>query len=259
MKFKYTNWLIGLGLITSLLACTDHRLGGVLSPVQQRLKTVSGSLNSTYTYDSQNRLATISKPTGGLSTFIYDDVQKYTEVRQFANASDQANGTRTTFPYSFPNKDFTTTIYSFNNGATNYYSMIDEIHYTVDPLTPSHLRSVTRYYYSTQRDVRVYEYTGDNITKGTFSFGRVSLGDKTYEYDNKINPFFGSTDPDIDDIQRFSRNNVVKITSTYPPIAGGYPDEVITYAYEYNQQGLPTKRTTTQGGTGVTTYSYESY
>lgn len=261
MKLPYKIWLIGLGLVASLLACTDHRLGGVLSPAQLRLKTVSGLLNNTYTYDSQNRLATISKPTGGLVVFAYDDVQKYAELKQFDNAADQTSGTRITFPYSFPNKDFSTTIYTFLGTIPNYYNPVDEVRYTVDPLTPSHVRSVTRYYNSSQRDVRVYQYTGENISKGTFSFGRVSLGDKIYEYDDKVNPFFGSTDPDLDDIQRFSRNNVVKITSVYPPppVVGGYPDEVITYNYEYNQQGLPTKRTTTRGGTGVITYTYESY
>ena len=259
MLYKYTNWLIALGLAMSLLACTDHRLGGALSPAQLRLKTITGSLNNTYSYDSQNRLATIAKPTGGLVVFAYDDVRKYAEYKQYDNAADQTSGTRITFPYSFPNQDFSTTIYTFSSTIPNYYNPVDEVRYTVDPLLPSHLRSVTRYFMSTQRDVRVYDYRGDNITKGTFSTGRISLGDKAYEYDDKINPFFGSTDPDLDDIQRFSRNNVVKITSSYPPIAGGYADQVVTYQYEYNQQGLPTKRTTTQGGTDITSYVYESY
>ena len=259
MLLKYTTYFIGFVLAISLLACTDHRLGGALSPSRFRLRTVTSSLNTTYTYDNQNRLATISKSSGVLSVFAYDDIQKYADLKQFSSAADQTTGIRITFPYSFPNKDFTSTIYSFFSTNPYNYNQIDQTSYRVDPLTPSHIQAVTRYLNSSQQDVRVYAYTGDNITTGRFTLGRVSEGTKTYEYDGKINPFFGSTDPDLDDIQRFSRNNVVKITSSYPPIAGGYPDQVITYQYEYNQQGLPTKRTTVEGGRDVATYGYESY
>lgn len=258
MKLNYINWLLCLGVAMSLLACTDHRLGGNLSPAQLRLKSVSGSLNRTYTYDGRNRLATTAKANGALDVFDYDDVQQFAQVRQFANAADQTRGTRITFPYSFPNRDFFTTYYSFSGSATDPGNQVDQTAYFVDAAKPTQLLGVTRNYLTNNRDFRQYQYSGDNITKATFGIGRVMLGDRLYEYDNRLNPFFGSTDPDLDDIQRFSRNNVVKVTY-YPSGVSAPATEVISYGYEYNPQGLPTKRTTTQGGTDVTTYSYESY
>lgn len=258
MRLKFTPYLLALAVAIGLLSCTDHRLGGVLSPAPLRLKTVSGFLNSTYTYDGQNRLATITKATGALDVFVYDDGQQFAQVRQFASAADQTQGIRLTFPYRFPNQDFLTTYYSFSSSTIGLGSQVDQTAYFVNPARPTQLQGVTRNYLSSTRDVRVYEYTGDNITKGTFIIGRVTLGDRIYEYDDKINPFFGSTDPALDDLQRFSRNNVVKITPVAPP-GGGPASPVISYSYEYNPQGLPTRRTTTQGSSDVSTFLYEPY
>lgn len=259
MSISLKSFIVSVGLAMSLFACTDHRLGGVLSPARLRLKTAeAGSLNSTYTYDSQNRLATLSKNDGSLGVYKYDDVNKYAELRQYVNPADQTSGVHITFPYSFDGTDFTSTTYTFN--SYNYFgNTVDVARYSFDPNNKGHIIYVARNTLSPGIDQRSYQYTGENITKRRFSQGRILYGDKVYEYDNKINPFFGSTDPDIDDIQRFSRNNVVKTTLSPPIGTSGIPDQITVYEYEYNSQGLPTKRTIKQGGTEVITYTYEAY
>lgn len=258
MKLKYINWLLVLGLAMSLPACTDHRLGGSLSPAQLRLKTVSGSLNRTYTYDSRNRLATATTAAGALDMYVYDEVQQSAQVKRFVNPADQTQGTRITFPYTFPNQNFTINYYSFSSTTAGLGNYVDQDQYAVNPSNPTQVSSIRRYTLTNPLlDRRSYQYTGDNVTNEGYSSGRIVNLNRVYEYDSNINPFFGSTDPDLTDIQRLSRNNVVKVTTT-DPVNAQY-SEVVSYSYEYNQQGLPTKRTTTQGGTDVTTYSYESY
>lgn len=96
--------------------------------------------------------------------------------------------------------------------------------------------------------------TGENITTANSVSGRTVLLFGKLEYDDKLNPFFGLMDPNIDPIQQFSRNNRVKFTDNLT-------NTVTTYVYEYNQQGLPIKRTATRNENTleVLTYTYESY
>ena len=120
-------------------------------------------------------------------------------------------------------------------------------------------KRVTSFYTSDNQNNQVsrvgsgYTYTGENITGSTGFSGRTSLPGSVKEYDDKINPFFGLMDPNIDPVQRYSRNNFVKSESP------GFPAFVSFYAYEYNAQGLPTKRTESGFRIEVTTFTYEAY
>ncbi|GAB2599169.1 hypothetical protein [Spirosoma areae] len=106
---------------------------------------------------------------------------------------------------------------------------------------------------ATARNGASYTYTGENITKANSFSGRDRGPDGFYEYDDKINPFFGLLDdPNVDPQLRCNRNNIIK---SYAP---GFPNSDRSYQYEYNPQGLPTKRTTV-GTNEVVTYTYKSY
>ncbi|GAB4004722.1 hypothetical protein GCM10028808_02930 [Spirosoma migulaei] len=266
MRTSITPLVIALGFLVSLFACSDHRLGGSLSPVRLRLKTVAGGgLNTTYTYDSQNRLASISKADGSLGIISYGDPDhKYsangldnTLFVQLPNPADQTTGAITLYPRNLDGTTFSATKYSLVNSRPGNYRF-QNYQYTFD--ANRHISTI----YSVDPNVNpsgdffTFTYTGENITRGAYSYvgGHFNAGVFAYEYDDKINPFFGLLDPDIDPLDRFSRNNRVKSSSS-----SFSNTPVTTYEYEYSSQGLPTKRTTKQDGTivSVLTYTYESY
>ena len=253
MCTPFKSWIGVLGLIVSLFACSGQQSDGPQSPVRLRLKTNGGS---TYTYDGQNRLATISNTTKSFSgVFSYDDPAKaYAYYKQYANPTDRTTGTAIEFPYSFDNNDFSTKEFHIVNSDI-YFPIVDKstsYHFDV----AKHMIDVTTVTGGTRFDFSEYIYTNENATEGKFRTQRTYLYRNVYEYDDKINPCFGLTDPGLDDLQRFSRNNVVKKTSIDP---NGNTTSVVSYIYEYNAQNLPTKRTTTQGGSELITYTYESY
>ncbi|GAB4049976.1 hypothetical protein [Spirosoma litoris] len=258
MKLNLSYLFVLVALAGSLFSCTDHRLGGTLSPVKLRLKTIqSGAAITTYAYDSQNRLATITKSDGSLNALSYDDAGKqYTYFSEYPKASDQTTGLITLYPYNLSGTSFSATQYPIVNSATFFPVKNATFSYGFD--TNKHL---TGFYKSdgadnaSARGGASYTFVGENISTSSPFFGRTTSPAYSYQYDDKINPFFGLFDPAIDPVQRFSRNNVVK---------ADYPSNTamsMTYEYEYNQQNLPTKRTTKQAGTitEVTTYTYESY
>ena len=258
MKLNFSSLLITVGFAIILFSCTDHRLGGDLSPARLRLKTVqSGTAITTYIYDNQNRLSTISKSDGSLSVLSYDDLGKqYTYYSEYLNASDQTKGLVTLYPYTLDGTTFSAKQYPILNSAPYKGVTIATFNYGFDAN-----KHINEYYKSDGDDnaaARIgagYTSSGENIATSTAFSGRTNSPGYLYGYDDKINPFFGLMDPTLDPAQRFSRNNVVKADLT------GYPNNLMTYAYEYNPQGLPTKRTATSNNTVTTvlTYTYESY
>lgn len=273
MRLNFITWLVTLGFTISLFACSDHRLGGSLSPVQLRLKSIQrGSLTTTYAYDSQNRLSSISNSDGGLAVVAYGDPDKKyvttdaeaakTYFVSFTSASNQAkgNGNITPYPLVLDGASFLAIQYNLVNSKIAYSPRIRDYSYTFD--ATKHLSVFSDYNDSSGPDLNTFEYsyTSENITTEKFSMaaGHGDVGTNTYVYDDKINPFFGLFDTSIEVVQRFSRHNV--LSSVYVSNRGS-ATITSTYEYEYNQQGLPTKRTKKQAGSvvEVLSYSYEPY
>lgn len=118
-------------------------------------------------------------------------------------------------------------------------------------------------------------YNGRNITTYTFSDGNLVReegreGTVIYEYDNKNNwqyknnliiTTFSALRNPFDAI--FSKNNIVKITvrgsqGEVRPGELSYENTTVTFQYEYNSDGYPTKVTQTKDGRvqKVTEYQY---
>ncbi|GAB3943129.1 hypothetical protein GCM10028805_08860 [Spirosoma harenae] len=256
-----------LGLLLNLSSCVDHRLGGTLSPVRLRLKTTDdGTTRTTYSYDSQNQPISITR-NQVVNTIMYGDPQRiYTSSESEANhifyitpsSSTPGQGEIVVYPPVLTNTRFTATRYNYSTATKIYYSVrLRYFDYTFDGsgrLTSYADRSDT----NPDLNSYGYTYTGENITRQDVSTaGGHGLNYRIdYTHDDKINPFYGLWDPEIETRLRFTRNNMISARSQ-----GLSSNDDIVYTYEYNQQGLPTKRTTVRNGvqSGVLTFTYESY
>ena len=186
-----------------------------------------------------------------------DTVQR--ALPQYPNPEDQTTGSALLFPYSTTGRTSYPT-YTYAIIRSNLAIITNSENYFLS--ASGHVNSIWRgpgnvVTNPNQFDTHVYSftYTRENIATIVRNTFKSNDYINVYEYDTKINPFFGSTDPSLDDTQRFSLNNVTKITTIYP----NSTQQTVVYQYEYNQQGLPTKRTTIQGGTDVFIYIYETY
>lgn len=195
MQFNFRSLLMLVCLASSLFSCLDHRLGGTLSPVQLRLKTVQSSTGlTTYTYDNQNRLSTIAKTDGSLNVLSYDDVgKKYIYFNEYAKDTDQTTGQVTLYPYNLDGTSFTAYRYPIINSTPFYGITNATFSYGFD--ANKHL---VRYYQTdgrddatTQRGLASITYVGEDIVGSTRYGGRVSSPFFLYQYDSKISPFFG--------------------------------------------------------------------
>lgn len=277
MLFNIRSLAICLLLAINLFSCIDHRLGGPSSPVQLRLRSVqrtaqNGGTNYTYTYnyDSQNRPVSIDRIINGtnrLAVIAYGDPQlRYVNTLpeanrtfyvEYSNPADQTQGQATLYPLPLDGVSFTAKRYSLLNGKV-YYSIYDRTYqYNFDATKRINSFSEIGSTSPIDQNNYSYAYSGDNVTSEQFSTaaGHGVRGTATYTFDGRPNPFFGLLDPSIDPTTRFSRNNITSVTYSTTSLPN------VAYAYEYNAQGLPTKRTATYGGAVTETllYTYESY
>lgn len=237
---------MGLFLVSTILACSDHAFPP-LSASGFRLKTIErANRSTTLTYDQTNRVTSYINSFGEKGLFFYDDQGRYTEFKRLANAQDPTIGTRMLFTYTNGTNDFTFNRYSFQSSSEN---RIANGNYSLD----SNKRVMGFNEFTPALNAQTYTYTGDNITAITFTLGR-SQTRRTYEFDDKPNPFYGLILPGFDEYLRYNRNNVIKVTQLDQ--TGGM-QSMEEYVYEYNDKGLPTK-VTKKDGTGEIRLSYES-
>jgi hypothetical protein len=265
-----TNFIRSLflfvGLSAILGACTDHRQGE-LAPNRLRLKrTISTYANfpgtTEFSYDSLGREAGFTygnfkgsftyNVRGQVATYIYAG-----PVISVVNGYTNYEGERNEFIYDSPTalRIIRNTLVTFNGQYFQDRSLIERVYnYTLDgqnkPLGQYNTALVLG-----GQDIRSssYAYLGGNIVteKGSVC-GRCYETTTTYQFDDKLNPLYGLIGPGITEVQRSSRNNVIK--SVLADV--GRPDIEATTTYEYNTQGLPTKATSP---TGEVRFEYERY
>ncbi|GEM_PF-5778448 len=286
--------LVLLLSIAGLLACNPQVTEPSPSPVtssQYRLKSVQSTLlgngtlisgpNSlngatyTYTYDAQNRLTKIDRVRNGQvgqALISYGDPQRtyvgaggnadYTFYIDQATLSDPTTWSVTRYPLTLDGTNFVAGKYGTYIGPVinTQYNIIN-YQYRFD--TDKHLKSfetsggpnsgISDY------NISQFTYSGDDVGSETYSYsaGHGDSGGITYIFDNKPNPFYSLLDPAISVIERFSQHN-----TTSQDVASFRTGLSSTrFAYEYNAQGLPTKRTTNNNGvvTETLAYTYEKY
>ncbi len=238
--------LTALLLINTLWGCTDHS-SRPLTPLRLRLKTTTSAnfdgttTQNSFTYDAQNRLIAYSEGNDTRGTITYNAQNQYQRI-DFVRGSATY---RTDFTYqTFAGGSRSVTAVTnqvFQNGVTG---LADTRTYSFDANN-----RLTRSSYAPAgstpigETISIYTYTGENITQVQANAIR-TVATYLYEFDDKPNPFYGLVGAGIDEVRRYSRNNLVK----YTPV----PSASYIYSYEYNAQGLPTK-------IDNVTLTYESY
>lgn len=268
-------------LVLAFASCTNHRLPNPLTRL--RLKQVVGiapdgsSINTTYSYDSLNRLRSIQRNDGSLSLISYNNPDKlllfYVDYPNFA---DRTSGSVTLFPYDLGQSSRSVVVgnaYFFSAGAQGFdlsstlASLALKTHYKDVRYALDATNHLLRFSQSlppggVELERSEYGYTQENITsvaQSSFDGSSGKLRSQTSSvlaYDDKPNPYFGLMDTALDPRLRFSANNVLTNTLT----SSGNPSSIEVYRYEYNPQGLPIKSSLERSGQiYTTTYTYESY
>lgn len=236
--------LIITSLVAGLLmACADHQLRPT-APLRLRLKTIFYSnandslARQDYTYDANNRLATITTPSGSKIVYEYDEQNRYKKYST-SNPAYPMNDEVTQFVYNYSN---------YTNDFQVFIGARQQGDYTVD--ANKRILKFTSFQVGFYQN-ETYSYTGDNVTTIEYRLGS-STSKTNFEYDTHPSPFYGLAGPGFTAEQSLSRNNVTKLT--YP--ASG---DTVEIQYEYNAQGLPIKQKIGTIPTSERVYTYESY
>lgn len=242
-------YLIALLLTSLFWGCDDHRL----PPPSSRFRLKTASTFSTnnqisrtdFNYDQLNRQASFTREDGSRGIFLYDEQSRYKQLDEFS----PTDTTRTYFTYDSTSNDFIAKTVRYNS-TTGQEDVITIPYYTIDVNKRLvNIKAVSGY--GSPYETYDFSYTGDNITREGVLWAPRRYYEVTFYYDDKPNPFYGLIGPNISGIQRFSRNNLTKFTTTISPYS-------VSYQYEYNSQGLPTKVTNLYTKT-QTTFTYEAY
>lgn len=140
--------------------------------------------------------------------------------------TNTAAGTTSEATFSYPTADSVKVAFSYSNGSSFEYS---------------------------------FGYQGKNILHDKTTRGSELCSHGKYTYDEKVNPFFtlGYTDYSLLNI---STNN--KLTENVSYLNCAFPSFIpVSYTYEYNSDGYPTKATTNYkpGGTNLKSYRHFYY
>ncbi|GAB4024869.1 hypothetical protein [Spirosoma gilvum] len=193
--------------------------------------------STTYNYTSDGQVGSFVTSMNTRGVFVYDGQNRPTQLTYYYQMTDESEGEVTQFTYNA--NEFTVNTTHVKNGIT--LNTLRSANYQLDQ--NGHLISLT--IYGNPNRVDTYTYAGDNIVRVTSTTGTMTTI-TLYEYDDKINPYFGKVAPDIGEIRRFSRNNVIKITNG---------PAVSEYTYTYNSEGLPSKMKE-KNGVGEVQYTY---
>jgi len=207
-----------------------HELSKVVIPSS----TMAGSWTYLYTYDEQDR------------------IKSYRMLREHptnnGNMGQQVN-------YSYNNGEILETSvqvqtdgqlipYSIEPNLRTFYHFNDQ-----GQVTELFQEGVVRFGAETSQRV-LYTYENGNIVKVTMINGENQVESViTYEYDDKVNPFYKGTHMPYSELNS-SRNNIVS--------AQVNDNEPQRKEYTYNEQGLPLTQKYVSTG-AVLTYEYESF
>jgi hypothetical protein len=153
----------------------------------------------------------IGSPAGksGETLFTYDG-DKLTKIEHLEKKADLSFGKLYEKTFVYVGDQISRVNYLFFNGGSSFYAL--------------------------------YEYTGDNITAvQAYDMATGQLLEEDYfQYDDKINPFYQMHSLKTGNVQESSKNNVIHSKVVAHRHIPNMPE--VSYSYEYNAEGKPTKR-----------------
>jgi RHS repeat-associated protein len=238
----------GAGALTSpITTYTYDNVGNRITEVNPRGNVSGGNptaFTTTYAYDVNNRLVSVTMPKGGKTTYTYDaNGNRDSVVEPRGNVQGaNPNDFKTSYAYDAAGRLLTTTD-PLQHVTTNHYDAVGNLDWTKD--ANNHQTS-----YSYDAAGRILTVTAPDGGLTTYTYdGNGNL--KTRKDDNNH-----VTTYVYDDAGRLTQ-----ITGQDPDGAGAGTAPVTTYTYDVNGNRLtmidPNGNSTPTAGDGKTTYTYD--
>ncbi|GAB3925748.1 DUF4595 domain-containing protein [Larkinella terrae] len=302
-------WAACLLVATQFSACDDHLPGSEPSRLRvksltQELPDVAGrtllaptSTVSTFAYDSQGRLSTITTNRSGAvetSTCQYDAQNRLSQLKRTIVANPPAGSdSEEQYMYSYNSDGQVSELTYTNNGVsggswvlTPTYNAANQMISSTKQFTTSGLTHTENHTFAyTDNNLTSFTATSSTNAKQTVINGTLET---TYTYDTRLNPFYGvfavpAPGPvaslptggvynyetyygGLTNLFNLSPNNVASSQSASVITTGSLPpgptvNTAVTYSYTYNGSNLPTSRIKKTNGVVEETlyYEYETY
>ena len=246
---KANKFFLPIGLSTVLFfSCgKDDDIGN--QQLQTLLsKSITNSQTTTYTYDSNNRAtgfsAVFSNPINNYTTtYTYNSSGQVAEA-YYDNESATATDTKLVYFHNTSGQITKVETYLVTDGVETYDSKLEADYSTVGKVSVYETPLSGMPYLN----VEYYLDANGNISS-QLSYDASGLLIVTTEYsDYDDNKRASASLPDENFVRSINNFGTVTVTAT-----GGTPS-VGTFAYEYNDDGYPTKRTSNTGS--VVSYEY---
>lgn len=267
MKFNFVTWISVCVLFLLFSACEDHRIPEVQrfrikttktiapDPDQIRLTTVI------YNYDSNGRLvqyvsstetnnpvSTIDSSRTGINYDAQGKIKNaLVETWDLVNTASGLvrlwrPSLNSTYEYDMSGNITVMKIFGITKDRSRDPYLLETLQFGYNgikfPVKVIHTRASDNYQWTEQ-----YTYSGDNIVSVERSDNQSATTKIAYQYDNKLNPFYGliTGDKTNDTFTALNRNNVVTSDKQYSYDSNGFLSKV------------------TESGGITRTYGYEAY
>ena len=156
------------------------------------------------------KLVTVSSSGKSAETLLTYEEDRVVKLEHFVKKADQTYGKLYEKTLTYTGDKISRVSYMFFNGGSSFYA--------------------------------IYEYTGDNITiVKAYDLATGQLVEEDYyQYDDKANPFYHTHPFRADHVQESSKNNVIHSKIVSHRHQPELPE--VSYAYQYDNGGKPTKK-----------------
>ncbi len=251
MKFNFTTWISVYVLFLLFTACEDHRIPEVQRFRIRTTRTVAPNQDETrlttvaYNYDSNGRLVQYVSSTETNRPSTADSSRtaiNYDAQGKIKNALvetwdlvNTASGVvrlwrpalNSTYEYDMSGNITVMKIFGITKDRSRDPYLFETLQFgyngTKFPVKVVHTRASDNYQWTEQ-----LTYSGDNIVSVERSDNQSATTKTAYQYDNKLNPFYGLIigDKTNDTFIALSRNNVVTSEKQYSYDSNGFLSKV---------------------------------
>lgn len=200
-----------------------------LQKIEEHNSTGKLLLEQEYEFSNGRAVKLItSNSTGKLAETLFTyDGDKLKKMEHLEKKADQSFGKLYEKTFEYTGDKISRVNYTFFNGGSAFYAL--------------------------------YEYTGDNITtvKAYETTSEQLLEENYYHYDDKANPFYQMHLLRAGQVQEASKNNVIHSKIVAHRHVPQLPE--VSYTYEYNSTGNPSKKVVNAPGWGSIAEEIYSY